>query len=88
MITIQKQDVAQWVLAEYLATSHVVKEKLRLFERKYDQTWDEFSKDVIKGSQEDFDKWDDYIEWKAYRETSKDLAMKIEEVRRGNFEVA
>lgn len=88
MITIPKYDVAQWVLTEYLATSHVVKEKIQLFESKYNQTFEEFSRDVLEGTEEDFDKWDDYIAWKAYKETHKDLAIKIDEVRRGNFEVA
>ena len=88
MITIQKQDVANWLLAEYLATSHTVNEKLRLFERKYGQTWEEFSKAVVSAPDENFDQWDDYIEWKAYVKTAEDLAHKIAEVRRGNFEVA
>ena len=62
MITIQKQNVANWLLAEYLATSHTVNEKLRLFERKYAQTWDEFSKEIKTTSDEDFSQWDDYID--------------------------
>jgi hypothetical protein len=88
MITIQKQNVANWLLAEYLATSHAVNEKIRLFERKYGQTWDEFSKAVAAASEEDFARWDDYIEWKAYTKTAKDLTFKINEVRHGNFKVA
>jgi hypothetical protein len=88
MITVQKQNVANWLLAEYLATSHAVNEKIRLFERKYGQTWDEFSKAVEAASEEDFAQWDDYIEWKAYIKTAKDLAFKINEVRHGNFKVA
>ena len=88
MITIQKQNVANWLLAEYLATSHAVNEKLRLFERKYAQTWGEFSKEIENASDEDFSQWDDYIEWKAYVKTAKDLAFKIDEVRHGNFEIA
>ena len=88
MITIQKKNVANWLLAEYLATSHAVNEKIRLFERKYAKTWDEFSKETETASDEDFNQWDDYIEWKAYIKTAKDLAFKIDEVRHGNFEVA
>lgn len=88
MITVQKQNVANWLLAEYLATSHAVNEKIRLFERKYGQTWGEFSKAVEAASEEDFSQWDDYIEWKAYIKAAKDLAFKIDEVRHGNFKVA
>ena len=88
MITIQKENVATWLMAEYLATSHSVNEKVRLFELKYGQTWDEFSKEVETSSEENFTRWDDYIEWKAYIKVSKDVAFKIDEVRHGNFEIA
>jgi hypothetical protein len=87
MITVQKQHVANWLIAEYLATLHAVNEKLRLFEHKYGQTWDEFSKEVEIASDEDLTQWDDYIEWKAYVKTAKDLALKMDELRHGNFEV-
>ncbi|MCP4416097.1 MAG: hypothetical protein GY805_05720 [Chloroflexi bacterium] len=88
MITIQKQNVANWLMAEYLATSHAINEKLRLFEQKYAQTWDEFSTEVKTASNEDFNQWDDYIEWKAYLKMAKDLAFKIDKVKHGNFEIA
>ena len=88
MITIQKQSVANWLLAEYLATVHTVNEKTRLFERKYGQTWEEFTQTINKATDEDYDRWDDYIEWKAYIKTAQDLSVKIDEVRHGNFEVA
>jgi hypothetical protein len=74
-------------MAEYLATSHAINEKLRLFEHKYAQTWDEFAKQVAAAPDEDFNQWDDYIEWKAYLKTAKDLAFKIEEVKHGHFEI-
>ena len=35
MLTVQKQSIANWLLAEYLATQHTVLEKTRLHERKY-----------------------------------------------------
>jgi hypothetical protein len=78
MITIQKQNVANCLMAEYLATSHAINEKIRLFERKYAQTWDEFSKEIKVAPDEDFSQWDDYIEWKSYVKMATDL---IDEVR-------
>jgi len=87
MITVQKEDVATWLVAEYLAASHATNEKIRLFERKYSRTWEEFSEAVKKAPDEDFDQWDDYIEWKACVKVAEELAFKIHEVRLGNFEV-
>ncbi len=36
---------------------------------------------------EDFARWDDYIEWQAYIKTANDLAAKMNEVKHGNFEI-
>jgi hypothetical protein len=58
------------------------------FEQKYSQTWGEFSTQVKGYSTEDFERWDDYIEWKAYVKTDTDLQFEIDEVRRGNFDIA
>ncbi len=88
MITIHKQEVATWVLMDCLSTLHTVREKLRLFERKYNQSWNMFEQKVKTSKKENFSKWDDYIEWKAYVRMSQDITHKIEEVRHGHFEVA
>jgi len=87
MITVNKQDVANWLLMDYQANLHNVKEKLRFFELKYNQTWNVFEQEIKKSRQEDFSKWDDYIEWKAYLKTAEDIAFKIQEVKNGHFAI-
>jgi len=87
MITVNKQDVANWLLMDYQATLYNVKEKLRFFELKYNQTWNVFEQEIKKSRQEDFSKWDDYIEWKAYLKTAEDIAFKIQEVKNGHFAI-
>ena len=54
---------------------HIVKEKLALFEKKYGKTFSEFEKEVL--SKEDFEKWDDYLEWKAYLKSLRELEALI-----------
>jgi hypothetical protein len=88
MITIYKQEIAEWLLMEYHAALHTVREKIRLFEQKYNQPWSEFKQQVEQATQEDFSQWDDYIEWKAQMKICNDLCGKIEEVKHGNFEIA
>ena len=34
----------------------------------------------IKQEKEDFEKWDDYIEWNAYIESLRDLKSKIRDI--------
>ncbi|MBT7094111.1 MAG: hypothetical protein HN936_12750 [Bacteroidetes bacterium] len=87
MITINKQDVGNWLLLEYLSDLYTVREKLHLFEQKYKQPWETFEANIASGK-EDFSIWDDYIEWKAYIKTGEELSSKIDEVRHGNFKVA
>ena len=55
---------------------HIVKEKVSLFEKKYGKTFSEFEKEVL--SEENFEKWDDYLEWKAYLKSLKELEDLIE----------
>ena len=65
-------------------TVYAANEKIRLFERKYGQTWDKFSKEVEAASDEDFSRWDDYIEWKACVKVTEDLALKGKEFNQVN----
>jgi len=88
MITIHKQEVATWLLMDYQATLHTLREKLRLFEKKYNQSWNAFKHKVKTSKKEDFSQWDDYIEWKAYVKMSEEIVYKIEEVKHGHFEIA
>jgi len=88
MISVKKQDVGMWLLIEFLSTLHTVREKLRLLEQKYHQSWDAFDAQITMSVKEDFAQWDGYIEWKAYMKTADELSAKINEVRHGNFEIA
>jgi hypothetical protein len=36
------------------------------FEKKYGLAFDDFERQIESATKEDFEKWDDYIEWKAY----------------------
>ena len=36
------------------------------FEKKYHMGFEDFQSKIKKSEKEDFKKWDDYIEWKAY----------------------
>lgn len=88
MITLQKQHVGNWILLEYLSSLHVVNEKLYFFERKYNTSFESIESRIKTLDKENFNLWDDYIEWKSYKKAASELISKISEVRSGNFEVA
>ena len=57
----------------------MVREKIQLIKQKYNCSLDEFEK-TLGDKEENFEKWDDFIEWTAYVETEKNLINKLEEI--------
>jgi hypothetical protein len=87
MWTVSKKEVADLLELDVMARLREARERTKLFEQTYEQSFEDFEQAVLHG-QEDFGRWDDYIEWKSYREVQQDLEQKIEALRRGDFEVA
>ena len=47
--------------------------------RKYNCSIEEFKK-KLEESEEDFEAWDDYIEWLSYEKKLKELERKLKEI--------
>ncbi|MCD6449397.1 MAG: hypothetical protein J7L34_02675 [Thermotogaceae bacterium] len=56
-----------------------VNSKLEQYEKKYGKTFEEFKREVEQTSEE-FEKWDDLIEWEALVEYREILKKKLEEI--------
>jgi len=54
-----------------------LKEKIRSLEKKYGCDLRAFE-ERIKRLPEDFERWDDFIEWKAYSESVKELQARLD----------
>lgn len=78
-IKISKKELIEYTKLKLLSEITLTKEKLNLFEKKYNCTLEEF-RTQIEESEERFEEWDDYIEWKAYSERLKDLKKKVNEL--------
>ncbi len=78
MLVIEKSEVANWLLLSYKSEQKQVKDKLNLFERKYNQTFSVFEMNIKNAKQENFERWDDYIEWKAYQKSLSKLNQNIQ----------
>jgi len=87
MWTVSKNEVADLLRLDLMARLREAKEKEALYERTHQQSFEAFEQTVKEGD-EDFEQWDDYMEWKAYRNDRWDLEQKIDALRRGDFEVA
>jgi len=88
MLIIGKSEVANWLLLSYKSEQKKVHDKLELFEKKHQQNLSDFELSIKNSEHETFDKWDDYIEWKAYQKSLIDLNNNIREIENGHFEVA
>jgi len=78
-INISKEEIRLLERLNIISQMVPIKEKIRLFEQKYDCDFKTFE-NRIQTEEEDFQKWDDYIEWKAYTEKLKDLELTLKEM--------
>jgi len=73
--------------AELLYEIHRTSECIRLFEVKYSKTFEEFEKE-LKISPENFEAWDDYMEWKACVKNLATLEKKLVELESGDIRLS
>ena len=86
MVIIYKQSIVDMLMMETLSELHQVREKLRFFKEKYGQDFENYSM-KIEREEENFERFDDYMEWKAYIQLFRDIQQKIEDLKHGNFQV-
>jgi hypothetical protein len=88
MLVIDKHRVADWMLLSYLSEQGQLKDKIVLYEKKYGKSFGEFEKESKQKDSEDFDSWDDLIEWQAYNDFYGHITKTINDIKSGNFKVA
>ena len=79
-IEIDKGEIINFVRLDLISEIQSLKKSLELFEKKYNKSFREFEKEVLEGK-ENFEKWDDYIEWKAYENTCKDRLSHLKDLK-------
>ncbi len=78
-LDIHKKEIKQYKKLKIIGNLALIKEHIKLFEKKYGLTFHEFEKQVSEEA-EDFKKWDDYIEWKAYQKKLNDLNKILDDI--------
>ena len=79
VIEISKKEIKEYEKLKIISELTMIREKNKLFERKYECSLDEF-KQKITEKDENFEEWDDFIEWTAYKESEKNLIEKLDEI--------
>ncbi len=88
MVVINKEIAKDMYYANLLYEHHRVAEKIRLFEKKYGMSFIKFEKDIQGSKKEDFEKWDDYMEWKGYEKVLRKLIKEKRELEVGDYKVS
>ncbi len=78
-ITVSSDEIKEYEKLKIISQLTPVKEKIRYFEKKYGCSFEEFEK-RLKERDENFEEWDDYIEWKAYVKSLKNLEQRLREI--------
>ncbi len=87
-IMISVEDIKAFEKLKLISQIAPLKERIRSFERKYRCNLKAFE-DKLKQLPEDFERWDDFIEWKAYTDSLKDLEAKLRKIEdTTNFRIA
>ena len=88
MQTLSKSQVSNWILLDYAAQKQVLQANTTFLERKYALDFLSFENKIKEENNENFEEWDDYIEWKAYNQFLNEITFKMEEIKNGNFQLA
>ena len=79
-IEVKKEEVINVLRLDLISEIQALKKSLELYEKKYGKSLKEFEKEVLEG-EEHFEKWDDYMEWKAYENTCKDRLSQLKDLK-------
>lgn len=88
MVIIPSNSIKNICYADVLYELHKVEDKIRLLKNKYNLSFEEFEDKIQNLEEENFEYWDDYIEWKAYTKSFKELIKEKEYIKNGDFKLS
>jgi S-adenosylmethionine synthetase len=68
-----EEEIEDFLRMKFFTELTLIKEKLSLFEKKYNSDFSHFETSVKNAQEEDFEQWDDYMEWKAFHNKYNEL---------------
>lgn len=79
-LKISKSEIKDFEKLKVLSQLTLIKDKMKIYEKKYKKSFNEFEKFIKSRNKENFNDWDDYIEWKAYMRNLQELKEKLKEI--------
>ncbi|RLD67322.1 MAG: hypothetical protein DRI95_05015 [Bacteroidetes bacterium] len=87
MLILDKEKAIDFYSLTCMYELHAIKEKIRLFEKKYGKNFEQFELALKKGK-ENFAKWDDFMQWKAYEKTHESLIRQKAQIKNGDYKIS
>ncbi len=78
-IRISKTEIKEYEKLKVIAQMAPIAAKINQFEHKYKMKLAKFETSIKKG-EEDFEKWDDLVEWKGYAKALEDLEKTFKDI--------
>jgi hypothetical protein len=88
MVRVDKHQIGNLLLVGLLSERNLYLSKIRQFENRHHLSFEAFEEKVNTASQDDFENWDDLIDWKANLSLLAKTEEQITDVRNGNIEMA
>jgi hypothetical protein len=88
MTTIDKEKIKDLYITDIIFEMHQLEDKISVFKNKYKTEFAEFENEIKRRKTENFEKWDDYMEWKSLEILLKEMVGKKNDIENGNIKVA
>ncbi len=76
-VEITNQEIQSYVKMKLITELTLIKERLTLFKKKYNCDFSSFEQSVLHAETEEFEKWDDYMEWKAFEKKYQSVIKRL-----------
>lgn len=80
-LKIPKEEIKLLEILKKMGEKALIKEKIKMFEKKYGCNFKEFEQKIKKLRSENIQMWDDFIEWKAYVKTLLQIEKEEREIK-------
>jgi hypothetical protein len=87
MTTISSKTVIDLYYSTVVFEIHQTENKLELFRKKYNSSFNDFEKKIKSSGKENIKYWDDYIEWKGLSKYYQDILSKKKDLDEGNIKI-
>lgn len=86
MIIVSKEELVAFKKLDLLYKANLLKEQLEKLERKHDCSLEQFTT-LVNDSDEDYQLWDDLIEWEACQSAFAEVSSLVERINAEDIEV-